>query len=491
MKELAEIITDAVVDREARIRQGKVVSIQAGPPRTLTVDINGTNYTAIRIMDHVSPVVGEGVWILDMGIGRWLAFGSNTASAIAANGQYVLKTGDTMTGNLLLTQGTYLQLGATTNDRIYYYSDLAAVPWMSGPRIIGTNGFSFYNATAGTDVLGYRGVGGTNYAWVATKLLVGSTPSDAVANEATLRIAGSFKATALSFLATSAEALRLSDSAAYISWYNGGSREGYLQGNTSGLILNSEVGQLRLIGASGLSLEGTATGNGTITGAQTDGRTAGAAWTQAAIRSVPLASPAAMTMHNGSTAPVIATTSGTGNNIYFRDANFTPATATIVYGGNVLESSRRYKKNITDWPPRSLSAATERVTDLIAKMRPVSYQHLNPLTYLGGRRSKALMRLNEFRSHRGIEPFEYVPAIHDCSKDYCDGTADNPCPAKLMSERECIGFIAEELHEVFPNAVWIGEDRNPEGIDPMQLLTIALAAIQELTARMNVIEGVT
>lgn len=90
MKSLTELVTDAVSDREARIRQGKVISVTAGPPRTLTVDISGVSYPSIRCMDHVVPVVGEGVWMLDMGIGRWLCFGtSSTSSPVKRPGVYL------------------------------------------------------------------------------------------------------------------------------------------------------------------------------------------------------------------------------------------------------------------------------------------------------------------------------------------------------------------------------------------------------------------
>lgn len=101
MKDIAEIIQEAVSARETRTRQGKVVSIQAGPPRTVTVDISGTSYPGIRTMDNVEPVVGEGVWILDMGIGRWLISGTN--SSAQTRSLYVKSAGDGMTGRLDLT----------------------------------------------------------------------------------------------------------------------------------------------------------------------------------------------------------------------------------------------------------------------------------------------------------------------------------------------------------------------------------------------------
>lgn len=98
MKDLADIISENKKAREARVRQGKVTSIQAGPPRTLTVNIGGTDYAGIRCMDHVNPTVAEGVWILDMGIGRWIAFGNSSATPTRT--EFVKLSGDTMTASL-------------------------------------------------------------------------------------------------------------------------------------------------------------------------------------------------------------------------------------------------------------------------------------------------------------------------------------------------------------------------------------------------------
>ena len=79
MSDIAAQIAEALNSRETRSRQGKVLSVQPGPPRTLTVDIGGTAYLGIRSIDSVTPIVGEGVWMLDIGMGRWLAVGTTTA----------------------------------------------------------------------------------------------------------------------------------------------------------------------------------------------------------------------------------------------------------------------------------------------------------------------------------------------------------------------------------------------------------------------------
>lgn len=77
MSDLSGLLIDLDTKRDSRLRQGKVLSIQTGPPRTLTVDISGSSYTGIFAMDHVWPIIGQGVWLVDIGVGRWLAIGTS------------------------------------------------------------------------------------------------------------------------------------------------------------------------------------------------------------------------------------------------------------------------------------------------------------------------------------------------------------------------------------------------------------------------------
>jgi hypothetical protein len=87
-------------------------------------------------------------------------------------------------------------------------------------------------------------------------------------NSATRLLIGT---TGLITIGTSAESLRLQQSGSYVSFYNSGTRIGYLQGNTTGMILNAEnydanPQNLRLIGAQGVSIEGAVTFNSTLNG---------------------------------------------------------------------------------------------------------------------------------------------------------------------------------------------------------------------------------
>jgi hypothetical protein len=59
-------------NREAVMRYALVTAVQAGPPRTATVNLGGTVYTGVLLATHVTAVVNGGLWIADMGMGRWL-----------------------------------------------------------------------------------------------------------------------------------------------------------------------------------------------------------------------------------------------------------------------------------------------------------------------------------------------------------------------------------------------------------------------------------
>lgn len=59
------------------LRMGVVtaVTVEAHPKVTATVD--GTAYSAIPKMDHVTATVGNNCWIMDMGAGRWIVIGTS------------------------------------------------------------------------------------------------------------------------------------------------------------------------------------------------------------------------------------------------------------------------------------------------------------------------------------------------------------------------------------------------------------------------------
>jgi len=65
--------------RETNIRQAKVLSVQTGPPRSVTVDLAGKTFVGIRLLDSVTPVVNQGLWLADIGMGRWLGIGTSNS----------------------------------------------------------------------------------------------------------------------------------------------------------------------------------------------------------------------------------------------------------------------------------------------------------------------------------------------------------------------------------------------------------------------------
>jgi hypothetical protein len=430
-------------------------------------------------------------------------------AAIFSSTLYIKKSGDTMTGQLnLTTSHIALNFGyavyfnyPTSTELIYAISAPGGMPWHTGIRIQAIDGWSFYNTAVAADVMGYRGVAGTGYLWVGNRTLLGQTPNDA-SSVYTLNMNGH-----IGMLASSA--------IIWTNWYNAACiwmqdatwvrvqpnfYTGGICGGNSGISAGGGAGGMG--GYSGIYCPGTAgfsttlyvagtiTGAGAINGYQITGSSQGGAWQNSAIRSIPATATASLCLHNGSYAPVIGSTLGTGNNMYFRDGAFNGASAACFAASWNSDSSVRFKKNINDWPLKAVGASVENVIDLVAKLRTVTFQHKLPLLDTGGsRRSLALVRLNAFKDSKGLERYNYEMPEHDCAIHECDGTDENPCIPKVMADRERIGFIAEEVYEIFPNAVPLDASNKPEAIDLGQMLAISFAAIQELTNRIKVLEG--
>lgn len=69
MRDLARMLAPAGQgDDSARLRQGVVASVQAGPPRTLTVTVGGSVEVAgVRYLASYSPQPGDTVWLVQQG----------------------------------------------------------------------------------------------------------------------------------------------------------------------------------------------------------------------------------------------------------------------------------------------------------------------------------------------------------------------------------------------------------------------------------------
>lgn len=224
------------------------------------------------------------------------------------------------------------------------------------------------------------------------------------------------------------------------------------------------------------------------TGNRIEGRAGGMAWNTCAVSSNTGSGNAAFSLHPGVYAPVMGATSATGNAVYFRDGGFVAATGAVVSGSFVPESSRRWKKNINDLSPKSAGAAGLPITKVLSRLRPVSYESNALFTSLPtGRRLEALRRLNAYLERSGRE--RYVLPEHDCGVEGCIGDSETPCPAKRNSTVTRHGFIAEELYDILPDIVHLDGDGVPAGYSLEQLLAFAVAAVQELTERIEALEA--
>lgn len=229
--------------------------------------------------------------------------------------------------------------------------------------------------------------------------------------------------------------------------------------------------------------------NGTFRVNRLEGSVGGGTWLDAAIcANVGNNTVATLALHPGTYATTLFTTAANGNAVFVRDGASTGGSGTVVAGTYSADSTRRIKKNITQWPLLSIGAGVVSAADQLAKLNPITFQWSSKLLFMPPlRRSKALARLNAYLASKGRTLYEHPE--HDCAIHECIGTAESPCPPKLMAEKMRYGFVAEEVMDVFPEAVTLDEIGLPAGIEYNQLIVVSIAAIQELTERIKVLEG--
>jgi hypothetical protein len=225
----------------------------------------------------------------------------------------------------------------------------------------------------------------------------------------------------------------------------------------------SSMTVMTTLAVGGLASVGSLTATGQI---QTNKSGLGGVWSDASMICNPGGGTANLALHCGGVAPQLGAVNGAGNNVYCRDANFSVGSANLVALGHIADSTRRIKRNIASWPARSLGAGAPSAVELVGRLKPVSFEAINMELEMDG------------------EP-------HDCAKHECGGTKKHPCSRTLNRRKPRLGLIAEDVNDVLPEAVFIDEDGLPAGIDIAMLATAAIAAIKELTARIEQLEGVT
>ena len=168
------------------------------------------------------------------------------------------------------------------------------------------------------------------------------------------------------------------------------------------------------------------------------------------------------------------------------------------------QSSRRLKQDIETWGvAKPLSSAVNATydttaTDIVKQLRPVTYRLKKherlPRDIPNERRHEALDRLNRYRIDNDLEQYDGEEAIHECGRD-CDGTPEQPCVMYANWDRGTIGFIAEEVGEVIPEAtdMEVRPRAHNQGentaIDGLALTAVLTKAIQEIEARLSALES--
>ena len=186
---------------------------------------------------------------------------------------------------------------------------------------------------------------------------------------------------------------------------------------------------------------------------------------------------------------------GTGEEkVYLQNSNNTsPASFRAIIDN---ASSKHLKQDIKTFPMLVNAAGSavneaeiESGLNIVRQLRPVTYKwkeklHLSQLPS-NPRRALALSRLNKIRSSKGLEPYESDELQHDCSRDNCNGTAENPCSRVKNWENGNIGFIAQEVGALVPQAANLDKDGEYSGLDNLALTAIAVSAIKEMDAKVT------
>ena len=187
---------------------------------------------------------------------------------------------------------------------------------------------------------------------------------------------------------------------------------------------------------------------------------------------------------------------------YARNYNDSGYITVAAYISN--QSSRRMKQDIESWGvAKPLSSAVNvtydtTATDLIKQLRPVSYRFKKQDRLVRDmdteRRQSALNRLNAIKVAAGEDQYDGEEAVHLCGRD-CNNTPESPCFMYQNWERGTIGFIAEEVGEVIPEATDMNlkPDSPYQGengaIDGLALTAVLTKALQEVEARLAALEA--
>ena len=148
-------------------RMGTITATDPGPPRTVTVDMGGVSVPSVSILDSVDPVIGVGIWIVDMGQGRLLGIGTIAGSPTVTIQDVYQPTLTGMavgTGGSALNTARYVYNGGANVGDWGMISIWGTVTFGTTGRTFPTNpfmalppGFNFsYDVTRGVGLVDFR-----------------------------------------------------------------------------------------------------------------------------------------------------------------------------------------------------------------------------------------------------------------------------------------------------------------------------------------------
>jgi hypothetical protein len=419
----------------------------------------------------------------------------NTGLVLAdLDARYVNVPGDTMTGALILpTTADMLRFGST-NESLARHTAAGARPWYTaGIRLKGQTGWSFYAVDQALDVMGYRGGGAaaSRYAWADRFAVTPSGPNDAdlpsgyvmSVNGGHLALHG---ANQLVFY-TYGGSIYMNDT----TWIRTGGNKNFYVNNVIGCTYLSvnvggapTAGYIAEINGQLVVRSNLRCTNGGQVEATRD-QIGDPYYYNNTFYGNPAAGGSGISWHPSGTAPQLRV-AASDNNVYARDAggnNYIPLYASAF----VVSSQRASKRAIRAWFHRD---AEPTAMDTVRKLRPVRYrQHASWMRELPkGRRHEAFVRLSRYTHDRGLPDYE-LPE-HDCTApdSTCPGTAERPCGRRLDYEQGMIGLVAEDVAEVFPEAVAHTADGEPGGINYAALTILLLQALRETEERVRQLE---
>lgn len=487
MKSVGDLLLEERNKRETVFRQGKVVSIQTGPPRSCTVLIDGTNYPAVRMADHVDPVVNEGVWIADMGQGRWLIIATNSNAQKRAYWPNGLQLGDGAVGTPSIAFDDNTGIYSAADEEISFSTN-------GNKRVAIRDGYPHIEVTPDSGQfpkhLKLNPSGHASSENVSLTIDNWELGQDSSGNGTKnfYLYQNSPGRLIISIDASSGEINSLGPGAG-LKFQDRDLTSDYGAIYKSGNIVriwDGNIGDIMQFNSSGECQPQVGTKSPYVIGS----RNGAASWGNAQLIAGDYggaSTTAHLAMRAGSYS-VQWRMNDTGTNTWMRNSD---DTAYIILNVDVVDqSSMRYKRDIKPYL-RALSAAVPGAIDRLMQIEVVTYRRKRQPKIAAAkdgrwdeRRAAALEVLNERRAAQGMDPYQQ---FHECGVD-CDHTPEDPCHFRINEEQELPGVIAEQLQEVLPEVVQYDGDK-PEGVKTLSLLAVAIKAIQELTERVRTLEA--